>query len=143
MVEKKLKSISQYFIRLPTSSIKNLNDNEWKKCLNDIKSIENISIGYYMPTSKLKSCSSEKITALKKECDKSLSEIAEFLKETNIKDITFNFSGYKAINKFLDFKELKWHIWQIDKLKSFNEIISHDNIGIMLLSNNKFSSNLN
>ena len=131
-------------LELPTSSIKNLNDNEWKKCLNDIKSIENISIGYYMPTSKLKSCSSEKITALKKkECDKSLSEIAEFLKETNIKDITFNFSGYKAINKFLDFKELKWHIWQIDKLKSFNEIISHDNIGIMLLSNNKFSSNLN
>ena len=62
---------------------------------------------------------------------------------TNINNITFNFVGYKAIKDFPDFQRFKWHIWNVNNVKTINEIISSNNIGIMLLLNNKFTNNLN
>ena len=131
-------------LEIPSSSIKNISDIEWKNCIQKINDISNIAVGYYMPTAKLKNCSSKNLTvSQRKECEQLFHKIAEFLKQINLQDITFDISGYNAVSDFLDFKKLKWHIWHIDNIDSFNKIISNDNIGIMLLSNNKFSNNLN
>jgi len=131
-------------VEVPTKSIGNLNDNEWKNCINNINNIKNINVGFYMPTNDLRSCSPNNLTlSKKKECIKNYTKIIHFLTEANINNITFDFSGYEAINHFAGFKNFKWHIWHINSIKSFNKILNHKNIGIMLLSNDNFSNNLN
>ena len=70
-------------------------------------------------------------------------EINQFLERLNINNITFDSSGYQAIKNFSKFKNFKWHTWHIDSIETFNKMLKHDNIGIMLLTNNKFSNNLN
>ncbi len=143
-----VKKNSNYFLSLlvetPSPSIKNINNQKWKDCIQNINKIKNVQVGYYMPTHKLNECSTENINQIKiKECEIFLSEIEEFLNMTKIKSITFDYSGYEAINKYKNFKKFKWHIWHVDSIKSFNKIISNKNIGIILLRNNKFSNNLN
>jgi glucan phosphoethanolaminetransferase (alkaline phosphatase superfamily) len=131
-------------VEVPTKSINNLNDNEWKNCINNINNIDNINVGFYMPTNDLNSCSSNNLTiSRKKKCEKNFTKIIQFLKETNIRNITFDFVGYEAINNFAGFKNFKWHIWHVNDIQAFNKIIINKNIGIILLKNDKFSNNLN
>ena len=40
-------------------------------------------------------------------------------------------------------KKLKWHIWHVDSIKAFEDLIRRDNTGIILLKNNKHLDNLN
>ena len=115
-----------------------------EKLYQNINNIRKVDIGYYMPTEKLKICSTKNITnEIQKECMNHFSKIVKFLKNNNINDITFSFVGYKAIKDFPEFQKFKWHIWNINNVQTINEIISSNNIGIMLLLNNKFTNNLN
>lgn len=143
-IRKNSKNYLSALVETPTSSIKNLENQEWKDCIDEINNLKNVEIAYYMPTSFLNNCSEENLKAEEKfKCDKKFKEIIKFLNNTKISSITFNFSGYKAIKNFKDFKNYKWHIWNIENLNSFNEIISNDNIGIILLKNDQFANNLN
>ena len=131
-------------LEIPPTSINNDNEDEWKNCIKNINNIRKVDIGYYMPTEKLKICSTKNITnEIQKECMNHFSKIVKFLKNNNINDITFSFVGYKAIKDFPEFQKFKWHIWNINNVQTINEIISSNNIGIMLLLNNKFTNNLN
>ena len=132
-------------LEIPTRSINNLNNEIWNSCIKRISNIKNIEIAYYMPTNDLLVCSKEKTSEIeKKDCNKKFLDILEFLNKTNIKNITFDYSGYNAINNFSKFSNFKWNIWHINSVESFNKIISDNNdIGIMLVTNNKFANNLN
>ena len=78
-----------------------------------------------------------------------------FIKKQNKKLMKFSvllptFNGAKYLKTFIHsifdqkyFKSLKWNIWNVDSINSFNKILTNDNIGIILLKNNKFSNNLN
>ena len=133
-------------VETPSSSLKNINNQDWKNCIDKINNIENIQVGYYLPTAKLNNCSKELAKIKKKqdlECEKFFSNIFMFLEQTEIESITFDYSGYKAIKNHENFKNYKWHIWHVDSLKAFNNIMLNNNIGIVLLKNNKFTNNLN
>ena len=132
-------------LEIPTRSINNLNNEIWNSCIKRISNIKNIEIAYYMPTNDLLICSKKKISGIeKKNCNKKFLDILEFLNKINIKNITFDYSGYNAINNFSKFSNFKWNIWHINSVESFNKIISDNNdIGIMLVTNNKFANNLN
>ena len=136
----KFKSI---LIELPTNSSQNEKNQKWLECIKNIKSLENVQVGYYMPTNILKKCSDFKKEKNNIDCNKSLSKIKNFLDIAKIQSITFDFVGYQAIKRYKIFDEFKWHVWNINNLKSFDEIIKNKNIGIVLLKNGKFSNNLN
>ncbi len=131
-------------LEIPTRSINNLSNEIWNSCIKKISNIKNIEIAYYMPTNDLLICSKKKISGIeKKNCNKKFLDILEFLNKINIKNITFDYSGYNAINNFSKFSNFKWNIWHISSIEAFNKIISDNNIGIMLVTNNKFSNNIN
>ena len=131
-------------IETPSSSLKSFEDENWKKCIHSINDIRNVEVGYYMPTETIINCSNEKLrVSNNNECKNFYSSIIEFLKQSKINSITFDYSVYDFIKNNKDMKMFKWHVWHIDSLNSFNEMITNNNIGIMLLKNNKFSNNLN
>ena len=49
-------------LEIPPTSINNDNEDEWKNCIKNINNIRKVDIGYYMPTEKLKICSTKYIT---------------------------------------------------------------------------------
>ena len=143
-LNKNSKNFLNLLLEIPSSSINNIDNVDWKKCIQAINRITNIDVGYYMPTDKITSCSSKNQNNSKKmECKKNFNKINKFLEEVNINNITFDYTGYNAIENFLKFKKLKWHVWNIQDINSFNKILSHKNLGIILIANNKFSNNLN
>jgi glucan phosphoethanolaminetransferase (alkaline phosphatase superfamily) len=143
----KLESI---LVELPTSSIKNIynNNEEWISCVKEIDSLENIEVAYYMNTGLLDKCS----TAIKKKnindqnliCKELYSTTENLLKKINIRSITYDFKiGKEAILNNPSFKNYKWHVWHVDNLSDFQSLTTRDNIGIILLKNNKSLNNLN
>ena len=42
-----------------------------------------------------------------------------------------------------DFKNYKWHVWNVDNLSDFQSLAERDNTGIILLKNNLGLNNLN
>lgn len=143
-MKKNSKNFASLLVEVPEISIKNINNQKWKDCIEKINSISNVEVGYYMPTNLISDCSIKNNNNKKKiECEDDFLKILKFLKQTKIEAITFDYSGYQAIKDQKNFKNFKWHIWHVDSLNSFNKILSNDNIGIILLKNNKFSNNLN
>ena len=148
--EKWLKKNYQKFLSLlvetPTDSINNINNKAWINCIKKINNIENIDVGYYLPTQLITECSQQIIREKKNystKCQKLYSNTTSFLDKTKINSITFDYSGYEFVKSFKNFKNYKWHIWHVDSLKSFNKIFENKNIGIVLLKNNRFTDNLN
>ena len=140
-LKKNANSFLSLLVELPTISIENINNEGWKSCVNEINEIENVQVGYYLPTDILQKCSNSKINKL--ECKKQFSKISSFLKDIKINSITFDNLGYGFIKTNNLFKDYKWHIWNVNSLASFNEIFQNENIGIVLLKNSKFMNNLN
>ena len=67
----------------------------------------------------------------------------EFLIKYDIKSITFDYSvGEKAVSSDSFFSNLKWHVWHVG-LNEFKKLIQINNIGIILLKNDKNLNNLN
>ena len=131
-------------IEVPTLSIENINNQKWKNCIKKINNLKNVEVAYYMPTNNINNCSIKKLDNIqKKNCINLFTSIINFLDEAKINAITFSFTGYKTIERFDKFKNYKWHIWDVDSIKSFNEILTNNNIGIMLLKNDKYANNLN
>ena len=128
-------------LEVPTVSIKNSKKDEWTECIKKISKIENINVAYYLPTHLLKSCSEGKTSYL--ECSKKIKEIKNFLNKNEITDVTFDILAFDWLkqNKFL--KEYKWHVWHLDNLKDFEKITKYNNLGIVLLRNDKFTNYLN
>lgn len=120
---------------------------ELQNCIKELKKIPNVEIAYYMPTSLLSDCS-RSIEADNKSdilmfCNDSLIKTKDFLIKNDIKSITFDYSvGEKAILSDSFFSKLKWHVWHVD-LNDFKELIQRNNVGIMLLKNDKNLNNLN
>ena len=50
MVKKNKLNFKHSLLEIPTKSIKNINDGDWTKCIKEISKIENVTIGYYLPT---------------------------------------------------------------------------------------------
>ena len=131
-------------VESPTSSFENFNNHKWKNCIKKINNIENVEVAYYMSTSEIKKCSATNLDNKQKlKCNTFFSDTVEFLEWANINSITFDFAGYKAIKASNKLKNYKWHIWHVNSIKSFNKILTNNNIGIMLLTNNQFANNLN
>ena len=128
-------------LEIPTKSIKNINDDDWTKCIKEISKIENIVIGYYLPTDILTKCSKNKISQMS--CKSIIKEIELFLLKNEIENVTFDIVGYDWLknNKFLE--KFKWNIWHIDDLDDLEKIVKQENIGILLLRNDKFTNYLN
>ena len=103
--------------------------------------IDNVQVGYYMPVNYLNDCNNNKIEAYL--CNKELQKIISFLKKTNISSITFDYQVYDLINDFNSFSSYKWHIWHVNKLDDLAKLLKLNNLGIILLTNNKFTNNLN
>ena len=76
-------------------------------------------------------------------CKITFENIIEFLNKNSINSVTFDFRGFDIISSYKKFNTFKWHIWHVDSLESFDKIIKKNNIGIILLSNDKFFNNLN
>ena len=131
-------------VETPTSSIKNISNQNWKNCITKLNNINNVEVAYHLPKNNLKNCNAKNSNIKKNlECDSFYLSTLKFLELMGIKSIAFDFVDYEAIKNFDKFQNYKWHIWHVDSIKSFNKILTNDNIGIMLLSNNKFSNNLN
>lgn len=128
-------------LEIPTKSIKNINDGDWTKCIKEISKIENVTIGYYLPTDILTKCSKNKISQMN--CKNIIKEIELFLLKNEIENVTFDIVGYDWLrnNKFLE--KFKWNIWHIDDLDDLEKIVKQENIGILLLRNDKFTNYLN
>ena len=116
-------------------------DDDWTKCIKEISKIENIIIGYYLPTDILTKCSKNKISLMN--CKNIIKEIELSLLKNEIENVTFDIVGYDWLknNKFL--KKFKWNIWHIDDLDDLEKIVKQENIGILLLRNDKFTNYLN
>ena len=143
-LKKNSKNYLSVLVETPTSSIEKINDDKWKDCIQDIKSQPYVEVAYYIPNNLLENCNKNNSSSKKKnDCDKSIETIFDFLNETQINSITFDFLIYKIIKKYKKFENYKWHIWHLENLDSFNEVLANENIGIMLLKNDKFSNNLN
>ena len=136
-------------VEIPTKSIENIYNNnlDWVNCIKEIDSIENIEVAYYMDTNLLKECS----LAIRKNlqdkdliCNKIYLKTKNLLKKINIKSITYDYKqGKEAILQNSNFENYKWHVWHVDDLNDFQSLIQRDNIGIILLKNNKSLNNLN
>jgi len=148
--KKKATQLESILVELPTNSIENIydNNNDWINCVKEIDNIENIEVAYYMNTSLLNECS----TAIKKNniddqnliCEKLYSTTENLLKKINIKSITYDYKqGKVAVLNNPSFKKYKWHVWHVDSLSDFQDLTTRNNIGIILLKNNKSLSNLN
>jgi hypothetical protein len=98
-------------------------------------------VAYYLPTEKIEACS--KLNNDQIECDNIANDIFNFLKETKINLITFDYVGYDFIKSKKEFSKFKWNIWHINKVSDLAEIMKRDNIGAILLPNDKFFNNLN
>ena len=140
-LEKKSQKFESLLVEIPTQSISNYNDIEWIQCINNINMIDNVQVGYYMPVNYLNDCNNNKIEAYL--CNKELQKIISFLKKTNISSITFDYQVYDLINDFNSFSSYKWHIWHVNKLDDLAKLLKLNNLGIILLTNNKFTNNLN
>ena len=134
-------------LELPTNILSfNIDSLELQNCIKELKRISNIEIAYYLPTDTLSKCSS----SINKEnnknsdfCNESLLKTKEFLIKYDIKSITFDYSvGEKAVSSDSFFSNLKWHIWHVG-LNEFKKLIQRNNIGIILLKNDKNLNNLN
>ena len=143
-------NLESILVELPTNSIKNIYDNneDWINCVKEIDNIENVEVAYYMNTALLNKCS----VAIQKNniknqnliCEELYSTTEDLLKKINIKSITYDFKvGKEAILNNPNFKNYKWHVWHVDNLSDFQALIIRDNIGIILLKNNKALNNLN
>ena len=128
-------------LEIPTKSIKNIEKDEWTKCIKKISEIHNVKIAYYLPTNILKDCSEGRIAHF--ECTNQIIKIKNFLDKNQIKNITFDFLAFDWLqqNKFL--KKYKWHIWHLDNLTELEKVIKYNNLGIVLLRNDKFTNYLN
>ena len=140
-INKNHKNFFSILIATPTSSIKNINDVDWLNCINKINNISNIQIAYYLPTNKINECS--KINHELDECREIKKNIIKFLEKSKISSITFDFSGYNFVKNQKEFEKFKWNIWNLNSVKDITEIMQRENIGIVLLRNNKFFNNLN
>ena len=132
---------SSLLVETPTNSIKNADNPEWIQCIKKINGTSNVQVGYYLPTNLLKDCVNNNLS--RSECKKQFLRIAKFLKNIEVSSITFDYLGYDLIKNENLFKDFKWHIWHVNSLNAFNDIVSNENIGIVLLKNNKFTNNLN
>ena len=76
-------------------------------------------------------------------CKNIIKEIELFLLKNEIENVTFDIVGYDWLknNKFLE--KFKWNIWHIDDLDDLEKIVKQENIGILLLRNDKFTNYLN
>ena len=100
-----------------------------------------------MDTNLLKECS----LAIRKNskekdliCDKIYLQTKNFLKKINVKSITYDYKqGKEAILQNANFKNYKWHVWHVDDVNDFQSLTQRENIGIILLKNNKSLNNLN
>lgn len=128
-------------VETPSRAIKNVDDMLWVSCINKIDNIKNIQVAYYLPTEKIEACS--KLNNDQIECDNIANDIFNFLKETKINLITFDYVGYDFIKSKKEFSKFKWNIWHINKVSDLAEIMKRDNIGAILLPNDKFFNNLN
>ena len=141
---------STYFesimLEIPTNSINSINNTDWINCISQIGKLNNIELGYYLNTHLLKKCSKEIKKNAKKStnCEKLYLQTFQVLDSTKIKSITFDYKvGYEAVKNNDRLKKLKWHIWHVDSIKAFEDLIRRDNTGIILLKNNKHLDNLN
>jgi hypothetical protein len=141
---------STYFesimLEIPTNSINSINNTDWINCISQIGKLNNIELGYYLNTQLLKKCSKEIKKNAKKStnCEKLYLQTFQVLDSTKIKSITFDYKvGYEAVKNNDRLKKLKWHIWHVDSIKAFEDLIRRDNTGIILLKNNKHLDNLN
>jgi len=136
-------------VEIPTRSIENIYSNslDWVNCIKEIDNIENIEVAYYMDTNLLKECS----LAIRKNskeknliCDKIYLQTKNLLKKINVKSITYDYKqGKEAILQNANFKNYKWHVWHVDDVNDFQSLTQRENIGIILLKNNKSLNNLN
>jgi glucan phosphoethanolaminetransferase (alkaline phosphatase superfamily) len=140
-IKKNKSNFKHALLEIPTKSIRNINDDDWTKCIKEISKIENITIGYYLPTDTLTKCSTNKI--FHTNCKNIIKEIEFFLLKNEIENVTFDVVGYNWLknNKFLE--KFKWNIWHIDDLDDLEKILNQKNIGILLLRNDKFTNYLN
>ena len=140
-LNKNHKKFLSILVETPTSSIKNINDVEWLSCIDKINNISNIQVAYYLPTKKISECS--KINYKLKNCRETKSSIIKFLAKSKINLITFDYSGYNFVKNQKEFEKFKWNIWHLNSVKDVTEIMQRENIGIVLLRNDKFFNNLN
>tara|TARA_B110000285_G_scaffold230715_1_gene297840 strand:+ start:501 stop:2993 length:2493 start_codon:yes stop_codon:yes gene_type:complete len=147
--KKNSKKFESILVELPTNSIKNsLSEGDWMNCIKEINLINNIEIAYYMDTKIIKECSnylrSKDIKNYDSKCKLFYSKTKNFLKKIEVSSITFDYKdGKHAILNNAKFKDYKWHVWNVDNLSDFQNLISRNNIGIILLKNNKYLNNLN
>ena len=131
-------------IELPTNSIENIynNDVEWINCVKEIDNIENIEVAYYIDTDLLRKCS----ITLKKNMVKDQNIICneDLLSKININSIAYDYNeGKEVVLNSPNFKNYKWHVWNVDNLSDFQFLIQRANTGIILLKNNPSLNNLN
>ena len=74
---------------------------------------------------------------------KTKKSLINFLAKSKINLITFDYSGYNFVKNQKEFEKFKWNIWHINNIKDLTEIMQRENIGIVLLKNDKFFNNLN
>ena len=140
-LEKNQSNFVSLIVETPSRSIKNIEDIEWVNCIQKIDNIKNVQVAYYLPTEKIKACS--KLNNDKVECNNITNDIVNFLKEIEINLITFDYEGYDFVKSKKEFSKFKWNIWHINKISELAEIMKRDNIGAILLPNDKFFNNLN
>lgn len=146
-----LRSYSKQFesilIELPTSSIHKQSKLNWLNCIKEIKELSNVEVAYYLDNEIINNCSSQakknQELSLKK-CKDYFLNVLNFLKNLGLNSITFDFErGKDAILKNESFQSLKWHVWHVSTLNDFKELISRNNIGIILIKNDRNLNNLN
>ena len=65
-LKKNNKNYLSALVETPTSSIKKINNDKWKNCIQDINSQTNVEVAYYMPTTLLKNCNENNLSSKKK-----------------------------------------------------------------------------
>ena len=115
---------------------------EWINCVKEIDNIENIEVAYYIDTDLLRKCS----ITLKKNMVKDQNIICneDLLSKININSIAYDYNeGKEVVLNSPNFKNYKWHVWNVDNLSDFQFLIQRANTGIILLKNNPSLNNLN
>ena len=133
-------------LEIPTKSKENINNLKWIECINKIKNIPNVEITYYMDTKLIKDCSNDikKRNINSNNCKNLVSQTELIMKKFKINSISFDFNaGYTAIKNQPSFKNYKWHTWHVDDISEVQQLIAEENLGIILLKNNKNLSNIN
>ena len=138
------KKFESLLVELPTNSIENIhnNDVEWINCIKEIDKIENIEVAYYIDTDLVRKCSKGVPSNKIKDQDIICNE--ELLRAININSIAYDYNeGKEVMVNNPDFKNYKWHVWNVDNLSDFQSLAERDNTGIILLKNNLGLNNLN